>query len=469
MSHTQVVSPATIDEAALPLTLLLEIRVTDAELVRELIAYPEGRQRDEFALCALRIGLLALKQARGQLDGDTIQREGERLLNSLEGKLSLHAQCLNEQLTGALKDYFDPESGRFQERIQRLVKKDGELEEVLRRQIGQQDSELCKTLTAHVGAESALMRMLSPKDSEGLFKAISDTLTAALADQRKLVLTEFSLDNPDGALSRLVKKLTDSNGDLSKNLQTQIDDVIKEFSLDEKDSALSRLVRRVTKAQKTISAEFSLDNDQSALSRMSKHLQSTSDAINNHLTLDKETSALSRLKRELTGLLDKHSETNQKFQEEVKKALGEMKVRREELQRSPEGGKKFEQIVHAFVQSECQRAQDIVTFTGDTVGAIKSCKVGDTTIEIGPEHVAAGARIVVESKQKEGVTLQKARNELDVARKNRETTIGVFVFAKDKAPEGQEPFQRIGDDLFVVWNPDDPQTDIYLQAGLTSS
>src|SRR5205085_1810673 len=110
--------------------------------------------------------LVALKQARGQLDGDTIKQEGERLLAALDGKLSQHSRGLNDQLSGVLKDYFDPESGRFQERIQRLVKKDGELEAVLRRQVGDHDSELCKTLTAHFGTDSRLMKLLSPTESE---------------------------------------------------------------------------------------------------------------------------------------------------------------------------------------------------------------------------------------------------------------------------------------------------------------
>src|SRR5262245_3292257 len=166
-----------LNEAVLPFALPLELRVTDPELVQELIGFREGGAREEYALCALKIGLLALKQARGQIDGETIRREGDKLLAALETKLTLHARGLDEQVSGALKDYFDPESGRFQERLQRLLKKDGELEEVLRRQIGQQDSELCKTLTAHFGTDSPLMKVLSPKESNGLLKALSDTLT----------------------------------------------------------------------------------------------------------------------------------------------------------------------------------------------------------------------------------------------------------------------------------------------------
>jgi hypothetical protein len=430
------------DEALLPFGLVLELNVTDPELVSELKCHmdADGRPSDEYPLCALRIGLLALKQARGQLDGDTVKREGERLLAELEGKLSTHARSMDDRLTGALQDYFDPKSGRFQERLERLVQKDGELEEVMRRQIGQQDSELCKTLAAHFGVESPLMKLLSPKESEGLLRTFSETLGNALADQRGRVLTEFSLDNKDGALSRLVKTLAENHGNLGKDLQSKINDLVKEFSL---------------------------DNDSSALSRMAKQLHTTSNAINDHLTLDKETSALSRLKRELHELLAGYSDTNQKFQEEVIRALNEMRVRREEAQRTPLHGKQFEQAVMEFVHEEARRCGDIATFTGDTVGLIKNCKIGDAVIELGPEHVAAGARIVVEAKDKGNYTLANARTEIEQARKNRGAEIGLFMFAKVTAPAGQDPMKRMGDDVFVIWDADDPHTDIYLQAGLT--
>src|SRR5437764_12062850 len=84
------------EDRVLPFGLPLELNITDPELIRELQAHPEGALRDEYALCALRIGLVALKQARGQLDGDTIRREGEKLLSSLDGRLQEHARGVND-------------------------------------------------------------------------------------------------------------------------------------------------------------------------------------------------------------------------------------------------------------------------------------------------------------------------------------------------------------------------------------
>src|SRR5687767_11771952 len=44
--------------------------VDDALIVTEMLAYPVGPERDQYVLTALRIGVLALKQAQGRLDAD---------------------------------------------------------------------------------------------------------------------------------------------------------------------------------------------------------------------------------------------------------------------------------------------------------------------------------------------------------------------------------------------------------------
>ncbi len=47
-------------------SLRLELIITELDLISELSSYPQGRERNEFAKNALRIGILALKQAQGQ-------------------------------------------------------------------------------------------------------------------------------------------------------------------------------------------------------------------------------------------------------------------------------------------------------------------------------------------------------------------------------------------------------------------
>ena len=452
-----------------PFALALELIVADRETVLELSSFAEGPARDEFALTALKIGVLALRQARGQIDAELIQRETQRMLDGMELKLGEHSRAVQDRLGASLKEYFDPESGRFSERVRRLVEKDGELERVLRAQIGSQDSELCKTLVAHFGVDSPLMKLLSPDDSQGVLAALREVVGEQLRQQRDRVLGEFSLDNKDGALSRLIKELSEKHGELAETLQTKIDEVVKEFSLDEDGSALCRLVKNVEGAQQTISKEFSLDNQGSAFSRLKQMLESTSSAIHSNLTLDDDGSSLSKLKRHLETILAAHCEVNTRFQEEVKIALAKMVVTRDATERSPHHGIAFEKAVCMMIEHQCQRFGDVADRTGERPGMIKYCKIGDCVVELGPESSAPGARIVVEAKEEDRYSLASARAEIEMARKNRDAQIGLFVFSRNTAPEGLEPFGRYGDDLFVVWDAEDATSDVYVKAALTTA
>ena len=368
-----------------------------------------------------------------------------------------------------LREYFDPDSGRFNERVKRLVSRDGELEQVLRRQIGTQDSELAKTLLHHFGEKSPLMKRLSPTESDGLVGALRGVVEEQLRSQREKVLSEFSLDNAQGALSRLVSELTKNHGQLHKDLQAKIDDVVKEFSLDQENSALSRLVRNVDSAQKMIRSEFSLDNPASAFSRLNTILRDTQGAIHGHLTLDDENAPLARLKRELLVLLKDHSKENNEFREEVKATLAQLVSKREAEAAGTRHGIDFEEAVAHFVTSTCQGAGDIVSSTGSRVGKIKNCKVGDVVIELNPESQAAGAKIVIEAKQDANYNLARALEEMQRARKNRDAQIGIFVFSKKVAPEGLEPFARYGHDIAVIWDAEEPSSDVFLKAAIAAS
>jgi hypothetical protein len=427
---------AEVEKTELP----LHLTVADADTIFELSMHPEGGPRETFALTALRIGVMAMRQARGQLDAGVLRSESERLLIELNSQLKSHSQQVNQHLHSALATYFDPKSGRFTDRVQRLIDKDGDLENVLRRQVGAEDSELCKTLANHFGEQSPLMKMLDPDQSKGILAGIRETLKLQLQEQREHVIGQFSLDDDSSALSRFIKELSNQQGELSDKLRTKIDEVVKEFSLDNEESALSRLVRNVDRAQRTITNQFSLDDD---------------------------TSALARLKRELSKMLQDQREADQKFQEEVKGALQAMAVRKEEAGKSTRHGLEFEDAMCEFVRQDAQPRDDIATATGNSVGRIKACKVGDCVLELGPESAAPGAKIVLEAKEDMSYTVARARTELERARKNRDAQIGIFVFSKKTAPTGIDSLRRYGDDILVVWDAELPASDIYLDAALT--
>lgn len=307
-----------------PASLTLELEVTDPEVVDELRRHPEGRRRDDFARSALRLGILALRQAQGSLDADLVRRQGEALLARLE------------------------------------------------------------------------------KAVEG-----------ALLEQRERLLSEFSLDERSSVLHRLVREVDSANGHLHRDLKDDLEAVGREFSLDNPEGALSRL------------------------------------------------------RREISGVVGEMTAANDRFQHEVRSALEEIRVRREEAARSTRHGLEFESAVGEFLRLDCRARDEILEACGATPGRLPRSKKGDFTIVLGEEAAAAGAKIVVEAKEQKYYTLAMALAEIEAARRNRDAQVGLFVFSRATAPANLGPLSRHGPDVVAVWDRDDVETDVVLSAALS--
>lgn len=422
-----------------PANLDLYLEITDPEVIFELVKVSCEQERTEYAQAALRVGVIAMKQAQGQIDAETVRREGERLLAKINVSLLTHKTEVGEKMTSTLKEYFDPDSGRFHQRVNSLMKNGGELESLLHRKLISEDSELCRTLVQHVGKDSPLFKLLSPDESNGLLESIHKSVAEELAQQRDKLLKEFSLDEEQGAISRLVKQLQLSNGEMTESVQEQINRILNQFSFDDENSALSRMKSTVDNTQRT---------------------------INNHLTLDDEHSALSRLRKEILGVLDDHKEKSVKFQQEVSSTLSAFNSRKQEAAASTRHGIDFEDNVCLFVERIAQQNGDIAIRTGGSSGQIKYCKVGDIVVEINEESSAAGAKIVLEAKQDSSYNIKKALEELEQARKNRGADVGVFVYSKKSAPAGLDALRRYANDIIVLWDDEDTNSDLCLSLSI---
>jgi len=392
----------------------LTLDVTDAEVLAELRRH-EGEDRDRFAMAALRVGVLALRAASGQIDVGSVREAGHALVSEVRELLSARATEMTERLSSTLTQYLDPQSGVLPQRLQSLMRKDGELDQLLRSHVGTDDSLLARSLASHLGEGSPIFKLLSPTDASGLRMQLTKTLEEALLDQRKHILREFSLDQEGSALSRLV-------------------------------------------------GEFSLDDDKSAFSRLSRMLSATSEQIGKNLTLDDDASPLSRLKRELLGTIEQLTKSNVEFQSQVREALAKLDTRKREGARTTRHGVEFEERLGALLGEEAQRLGDLHEATGETTGAIKLCKKGDHVIELGADSAAANARIVWEAKEKQSYSLRSALAEIDEARRNRQAQVGVFVFSRKTAPDGLESLQRHGSDVVVVWDAEDGASDLVVRA-----
>lgn len=435
--HETNFNPASSND--MPDHLHLDIWLYDPDLVQPLLEYSEGRERDEFIRRALRIGLMALHQAQARIDTDSVRREGEYFIGQLGNHLDTFQDGIGSLLTTTLKDYLDPRDGRFVERVERLVRDGGDLERVMRAQTEVARATLQNSLETYLGADSSIARLLTPHESNALLTALQQTVNDLVAGHLSRVLHEFSLDNREGALARLIEEISARNSRLSGDLQATVQTMAQEFSLDKTDSVLNKLVRQMESTQQQVKAEFTLDNKESALSRV---------------------------RAELAEITNAHRTDSANFQQEVLAALAAMQARKDERRTGVQHGKDFESAAYALIETTCVNASDIVELVANHTGRIRNCKVGDAVITLGPDAAAAGIRIVCEMKEDSSYRLPKVIEELGQARENRHAQVGLFIWSRRTAPSGLMPLARYGADVVVLWDAEDETTDVYLQAGL---
>ena len=215
--------------------------------------------------------------------------------------------------------------------------------------------------------------------------------------------------------------------------------VVAEFSLDSDDSALSRLVQRVEASQARVAAELSLDEEDSALTRL-------------HRVMLDHQNAMLRNQNDLAAKLDR--------------VLTTLTVRKQEAAKSTRHGIEFEEALGDHLRADCEAAGDILEDTGSTTGLVPNCKIGDHVLTFGPEKAAAGARIVFEAKESASYDLAKSLAEAEVARRNRQATVCVFVHSIKTAPANIPSFARYGHDILVKWDADDDLLDANLKAAI---
>ena len=112
----------------------MNLTVSEPDVYSELAKRKEP-ERSEFALAAMRIGVVAIRQAQGQVDAGEIRDAGESVIRHMSEALKSHRRDTAQQVGDCIKDYFDPANGLFSQRVKGLVGQGdeaGELERIIR-------------------------------------------------------------------------------------------------------------------------------------------------------------------------------------------------------------------------------------------------------------------------------------------------------------------------------------------------
>jgi hypothetical protein len=165
--------------------LVLELREPQLVAYFEPFAEPE---RSAKALEAIRVGVIALQTACPTLDTQIVKDQfaemqddlGESLARYFAEKDGIVPKSLNDAfgekgvLSQFFQRYFDPETGR-----------------------------LVRLMDCQVGPSSSFARLFDPKNKDGVIATIEDRVKKLVEAKLNEVLTKFSLDDNDSAMSRL--------------------------------------------------------------------------------------------------------------------------------------------------------------------------------------------------------------------------------------------------------------------------
>jgi len=128
-----------------------------------------------------------------------------------------------------------------------------------------------------------------------------------------------------------------------------------------------------------------------------------------------------------------------------------------ERARSTAKGGDFEDLLEAMLGDLARGAGDMLDRTGTEIGAVLKSKKGDFVLTVDPRAArGADVRLVIEAKDRP-MSMRAIRDELREARENRGAAGAVVVFTPAHAPTGIAPFTLVGDDVYCVIDPEDPE------------
>jgi hypothetical protein len=347
-----------------------------------------------------------------------------------------------ERVENTLRRYFDPTDGELSRRLDQFIDDDGELPRLLGAFASPQGGILAETLARHVGEQSLLVKKLSATDSDGVVQTLKQVCTTAMTQSQAAVQQALDPLRPDSPVARFLHTLRDELKKTESDRSHQMVAALKALDANDPNSLICGLARETREASRSLLSAMNPANDNSPLAHLRKSL---AEILDQHAKTSNQLFQDQRLRQEA-------------FEKELREAVARIETQRVANRTSPKGGFQFEDRVLGAVQDRLNNGPYVCTKTGNVVGIRDACKIGDFVVRFTDDSAWAGATIAFECKQDASYHVDKAIKELDVARANRDASVGVFIMAQSHAPTDFPAFCRVGQNILVTWDPEDSTT-----------
>jgi len=448
MANMTLALPLRVSVALGPDELTAEVRDRRSDSV-SMFGELDETQQEQLATEAWRLGLHALQRAHGAAQEARLKDVGAALLADVDAQLRAHVERQQATIEAVLSRFFDPNDGQVSQRLAAFVDDQGVLARLLETYLAPENSVLAGALARHVGETSPLFRKLSPTESDGLVKVLEAQLTAVMGKSHDQLSRALDPLTEDGAVARFLRSLREELKGADEDRQKQLSAALAALDANDESSLLSRLVRETHQARSEVLAAVNPDAPESPMAILKASLTNL---------LKEQSVAQSEQAR-------RQEERQTLFEKEVREALARIETRRTQDLKTTRGGLDFEDSVTSFVRAATAGAPCVFDVTGATAGRGR-CKKGDAVLRFTQESAFDGAGVVFEAKRDATYTVQKALEELDAARKNRDAAVGVFVMARSHASDVFPRFARYGNNVLLTWDDQDPASDPYLHAGI---
>jgi hypothetical protein len=188
-------------DASEPLQLVLNVR--DPLVIKYLTKF-DSADREERALEALKVGVIAIQSASPMLDTRIVDekfREVEKSINDYLNDFKNH-------LKSNLEEHFKPDSGSLAKSFEGFLGEKGILAQLFNQYFGVDGGKIARLMQDHIGPSSGFAKSLDPTNKESVISRIEDSVKKHLQEKSDEIVKQFSLDHEDSALTRLKTELS---------------------------------------------------------------------------------------------------------------------------------------------------------------------------------------------------------------------------------------------------------------------
>jgi len=372
--------------------------------IRTTFEQRNSAEQAKLATMIWNIGVESILNAASQSMLLMLQDQGATITSSVEQVMRSKTEDFKVDFTQLVNDVFVDGSGTVPEMLDSFTE---ELTQLIHKNVSGEDSDLAKTLEAHIGRDSELMNALDPKSTEGIPHIIQERIQDTLNN----VLDSTNTTSPISKLLDNIKEATEE-GDLSR--QAQIEEITTILDANNTKSPIARLLREVNIAV--------------------------------------EGSALSILKGSIEDILENQNEKIQQIYDMVLEST----TKKNTADGTTLQGVDFEEEVGLSLDVIAAEMNFDNEGVGNTTGVIPNCKKGDFILSARPNSNTPSLRVVCEVKSDRSFNnVTKVVKESLKCIENRASSSAVFVFNSSRAKGTFPTLQRIGKVVIVQYDQND--------------